>query len=261
LKGGYELKQNIKEFVLGLGVDDVGFTAVNNYISPKSPNISSISPNLKTIVVLAYKELSSCESSDKDTAMSGRQAVYEFARSVNYRVGRYIESRYHAKAFTIPGSNPFAMLKETGGAVGQVSLRHAAHVAGLGVFGRHNLIIHPRFGTRVTFSAVLTDLELPSDSPLNEELCSECNLCVESCPARALDEEGKTAVNDCFRKSQPYGLGANIAFWKKVLAAKTDEQKSLMSSVDYWCLYQSVLVGNQYYCFNCMAVCPIGSEI
>jgi epoxyqueuosine reductase len=33
------------------------------------------------------------------------------------------------------------------------------------VFGRHNLVIHPRFGTRITFTAVLTELPLPSDHP------------------------------------------------------------------------------------------------
>ena len=255
------MKQSIREFAFSLGVDDIGFAAAADYDSPRSPKIETISPHIKSIIVLAYKELSSCESQDKDTAMAGRQAVSEFARICNYRVARYLESKYKTRAYAVPGSNPFAMLKETGGAVGQVSLRHAAKAAGLGVFGRHNLIIHPRFGTRVNFSAVLTDLELPSDPPLTNDLCTYCNICVEECPAKALEEEGKTVVNECFKVCQPYGLGSNIAFWKKVLAASPDEQKRMMGSVDYWRLYQSILVGNQYYCFNCMASCPIGAEI
>jgi len=76
--------------------------------------------------------------------------------------------------------------------VADVSLRHAAVAAGLGVFGRHNRVIHPRLGPRVLFMAVLTDLELPSDPPITEELCTNCNICVESCPASALDVEGQT---------------------------------------------------------------------
>lgn len=255
------MKESIREFALGLGVDDVGFAAVADYDSPRSPRMETISPEIKSIIVLAYKELSSCEGPDKDTAMAGRQAAYEFARWANYRVARFVESKCRGKAYTVPGSNPFAMLRETGGAVGQVSLRHAAKAAGLGSFGRHNLIIHPRFGTRVNFSAVLTDLELPSDPPFTEDLCTYCNICVEECPAQALEEEGKTVVNQCFKTCQPYGLGANITFWKQVLAAAPEEQKRMMGSVDYWRLYQSILVGNQYYCFNCMALCPIGSEI
>ena len=252
------MKQSIREFALSLGVDDIGFASVAAYSSPRSPSIESISPDIKTIIVLAYKELASCASQDTEVAMSGRQAIYEFARAANYRVGRFLESQHNGKAFTVSAANPMAMLKETGGAVGQVSLRHAAYAAGLGVFGSHNLIIHPRFGTRVIFSAVLTNLELPPDTPLIDELCNDCDLCVEACPARALDEKGKTEVNECFKKSMPYGLGGNIAFWRKVLAASPDEQKSLLTSVDYWRFYQSVLVGNQYYCFNCMSVCPIG---
>lgn len=255
------MKKQIKEFALSLGVDDVGFAAAADYNSPRSPKIETISPDIKSIIVLAYKELSSCASPDKDIAMSGRQGLYDFARTANYRVARYLESQYHAKTFTVPGAGPFAMLKETGGAVGQVSLRHAAKAAGLGVFGRHNLIIHPRFGSRILFSAVLSDLDLPSDPPFLDELCNDCNLCVEECPAGALDEEGKTIVGKCFKTCQPYGLGSNIAFWKKVLAASPEEQKGMMSSVDYWRLYQSILVGNQYYCFNCLAICPIGTEI
>ncbi|NLU50898.1 MAG: epoxyqueuosine reductase [Syntrophomonadaceae bacterium] len=254
------MKQTIRQFALSLGIDDVGFAAVADYNSPRSPKIETISPDIKSIIVLVYKELSSCASADKDIAMSGRQALYDFARTTNYRVARYLESQYHANTFPVPPAQPFAMLKETGGAVGQVSLRHAAKAAGLGVFGRHNLIIHPRFGTRVLFSAVLTDLDLLSDPPLTDELCNDCNLCVEECPARALDEEGKTDVNKCFRTCQPYGLGGNIAFWKNVLAASPEEQKRMMGSVEYWRLYQSILVGNQYYCFNCLSVCPIGTE-
>jgi epoxyqueuosine reductase QueG len=44
--------------------------------------------------------------------------------------------------------------------VGEVSLRHAAISAGLGAFGQHNLVAHPKFGTRVIFAAVLTKLEI-----------------------------------------------------------------------------------------------------
>ena len=255
------MKESIREFALGLGVDDVGFAAVADYNSPRSPRIETISPDIKSIIVLAYKELSSCDSPEKNTAMAGRQTAFEFARTNNYRIARYLESKCHAKAFTVPGSYPFAMTKENGGVIGQVSLRHAAKAAGLGVFGRHNLIIHPRFGTRVTFSAVLSDLDLPPDSPYMEDLCIECNICVDECPAHALDEEGKTVVIECLKTSQPYGLMANVAFWKKILAASPEEQKRMMGSVDYWRLYQSVLAGSQYYCFNCMASCPIGTEL
>jgi len=52
------MKEKIKEFVLSLGVDDVGIASIKNYKSPRSPDLQSIFPGAKSLVVLAYKELS-----------------------------------------------------------------------------------------------------------------------------------------------------------------------------------------------------------
>ena len=49
------MKQKIKDFVLGLGVDDAGVAAVSSYNSPRSPQIESIFPEAKSIIVLAYR--------------------------------------------------------------------------------------------------------------------------------------------------------------------------------------------------------------
>jgi epoxyqueuosine reductase QueG len=37
-------------------------------------------------------------------------------------------------------------------------------------------------------------MEGASDSPVTDILCDESGLCVASCPARALNEEGKTGA-------------------------------------------------------------------
>jgi epoxyqueuosine reductase QueG len=142
------------------------------------------------------------------------------------------------------------------GVVADVSLRHAAVAAGLGVFGRHNLVIHPRFGTRILFTAVLTDLALPSDPPVTDELCNDCGLCVEGCPAKALETEGRTEDMKCLRVSQPYGIGSAIGFIRKVAGATPEEQKAMFMDPRFLNLYQASFIGFQYECFRCMAVCP-----
>ena len=81
-----------------------------------------------------------------------------------------------------------------------------------GVFGRHNLVINPRFGTRIIFTAILTELPLSSDPPVEEELCDQCGICVEACPAGALDVEGQTDQLKCLKSSQPYGIGGLIRY-------------------------------------------------
>ncbi len=252
------MKTKIKEFSLSLGIDDVGIAAVKDYISPRSPDLQTIFPGAKSFVVLAYKEPSNCESENMQIAMAGRLDIMEFSRSSNYRMARFLEKEYKAKAMTVPPSYPLHMSYETRGTVGDFSLRHAAVAAGLGNFGRHNLVIHPKMGTRVVFTAVITGLELPSDPPVTEKLCTDCNICVDQCPARALDEAGKTDDMKCLKNSQPYGIGSVIRFWTKFAETTSEEQKKMVRDVNFWRLYQAGFIGFQYFCFNCMKSCPLG---
>ncbi|MHB1126318.1 MAG: 4Fe-4S binding protein [Bacillota bacterium] len=250
------MKEKIKEFVLGLGVDDVGFSALADYQSPRSPKLESIFPGIKSIIVLVHKELSTCESENMMIAMNGRLDLMEFSRASNYKIARYTEKEFSAKTMTIPVSYPMTMSYETMGSVGEVSLRHAAVAAGLGTLGRHNLVIHPKFGTRVVFTAILTDLEISSDPQVDESTCDQCGECVSSCPMGALDEEGKTNVNKCLRNSQPYGLGSQIKFWTKFVDSTPEEQKAAIKDIEFWRLYQAGFIGFQYFCFNCYKSCP-----
>lgn len=254
------MKARIKEFSLELGIDDVGVAAVRDYKTPRSPDLQTIFPGAKSLVVLAFKTLSNIESENMQIAMGGRLDEFEFARSSNYRMARFLEKELRAKAMTVPPSYPLHMSYETKGTVGDVSLRHAAVAAGLGNFGRHNLIIHPQMGSRVLFAAIITNLDLPSDPPAPEKLCTECNACVENCPAGALDEEGKTDNMKCLKTSQPYGIGSAIRFWTKFAEAPLEERKKMVKDVHFWRLYQAGFIGFQYFCFNCIRSCPVGQR-
>jgi epoxyqueuosine reductase QueG len=252
------VKDDIRTYVLGLGVDDAGFAAAADYRSPRSPALDTIFPGARSLLVLAYRELASCESPDMYIAQNGRYDLMEFARGCNYRVARFLDREYGARVMTVPISYPMEMSRATKGTVGQVSLRHAAVAAGLGAFGRHNLVVHPRFGSRVVFSAVLTDLDLPSDPPVTATPCTDCGLCVESCPGRALDAAGRTEVMKCIRSSQPYGLSETVAFWIRHADAAPDARKAMFKDDLFWRMYQAGHIGPQYFCFQCMSSCPAG---
>jgi epoxyqueuosine reductase QueG len=145
--------------------------------------------------------------------------------------------------------------------VGEVSLRHAAIAAGLGAFGLHNLVVHPKLGTRVIFAAVLTKLDIASDPPLENNPCTACRLCIQACPAGALVVEGKTDMLKCLRNSQPFGVGGSISFWSRFSEATHEEQKAMLRSPEYFSIYQSGFIGFQYFCFHCLAACPVGRSI
>ncbi len=71
-----------------------------------------------------------------------------------------------------------------------LSLRHAGHLAGLGYLGRNTLLINPRFGNMIQMGALLLNLELRGDELIDAACPEGCSLCLENCPAEALD--GKT---------------------------------------------------------------------
>ncbi len=61
--------------------------------------------------------------------------------------------------------------------------------AGLGEIGMTNHIVHPKYGNRIRLGAVLTNLALPADQPIDfglEAFCKRCALCVMNCPSRSI---------------------------------------------------------------------------
>lgn len=67
------------------------------------------------------------------------------------------------------------------------SFKTAAVRAGLGWFGRNDVLITERYGPRVRLSAVLTDAQLQCGQPVMESHCPpDCRLCVDACPCKAL---------------------------------------------------------------------------
>jgi epoxyqueuosine reductase QueG len=250
-------KEQIRQFGYELGADAVGFAAIEDYQSKQSPDPGIILPGVKSLVVLGYRELDGAvESENTRVTFAARMGVMELALKNNYLLARHLEDRHQVKTAVIPPSYPLDMGPDVMGFVGDVSLRHAAVAAGLGVFGRHNLVIHPRFGTRIVFTAILTQLPLSSDSPVDDELCDDCGLCVEACPSGALDEEGVTDMLACLKASQPYGIGGTIRYLRQFIGASPEEHKALLRDPRLLHIYQAQFIGFQYFCNKCMAVCP-----
>ena len=61
--------------------------------------------------------------------------------------------------------------------------------AGLGEYGRNQMVITPEFGPRVRFSKIFTSLPLQTDKPKPlgiKQYCDICTRCAEACPPKAL---------------------------------------------------------------------------
>jgi len=95
--------------------------------------------------------------------------------------------------------------------------------AGLGNLGRHNLLIAPRYGTRVRIGAVTTELPLRHGRPVDlgvRSFCEVCRKCARSCPpgALSLDEavpvrgvvKWPTDIERCYRYWRGLGTDCGI---------------------------------------------------
>jgi len=109
----------------------------------------------------------------------------------------------------------------------------AATCAGLGWVGKSSLLINKNFGPRLSWATILTDAPLVTENePVKESYCGQCRLCVEACPANA--------INDVHWKcTTSYSCMINV----KRCAGQ------LQKNMERY---------GQYACGVCMLVCPKG---
>jgi len=69
---------------------------------------------------------------------------------------------------------------------GGAFLKDSAALAGLGIIGKHNLLVTPEFGTRLRLRGIFMEAELEPTGPLDFDPCSTCDMpCHKACPQDA----------------------------------------------------------------------------
>ena len=69
---------------------------------------------------------------------------------------------------------------------GGAFLKDSAHLAGLGVIGKNNLLVTPGFGTRVRLRGIFMEAELEPTGPIDFDPCDGCDRpCHRVCPRGA----------------------------------------------------------------------------
>ena len=61
-----------------------------------------------------------------------------------------------------------------------------AVLSGLGFVGKSGLFIHNEFGSKVRLATVLTNAPLESITPVIQNKCGDCTVCMKACPAGAI---------------------------------------------------------------------------
>jgi len=254
-----ELTAKVKEFVMGQGMDLVGVASVEAVPESYPPRpATAVLPGARSVVVLGLRLLQgSLESPSPRVTYSCIDRVYEEVDRAALFLGKFLEDQGY-RAAMVSSVGPLEMTRETRGLVGEFSLRHAGVAAGLGVMGTNRLLLTPRWGPRVRLAGVITDAPLEPDRPLDIEYCAGCNICVQSCPAGAISEEGKVDVMKCVRHSQKWGLAAMIRFASELTGKPPEEAQKQLRDPFFWNLYQAAGFRVLYDCFKCIQVCPAG---
>lgn len=85
-----------------------------------------------------------------------------------------------------------------------ISHRHVAYYAGLGWFGRNNLLVNKKYGSQIRYATILTNMHLPADKKSTDN-CGMCKICMNACPAKAINDSSKDFNSEaCYNKLKEF---------------------------------------------------------
>jgi epoxyqueuosine reductase len=180
----------IKSKARALGADLCGIAPVGRFAdAPSGFHPTDVARGCKSVISLAVRFPISVLSSSS-------QAAYTFVRnklmdkmdSITFQLAEELES-LGGCAVPIPSSDPYDYWDDSRRhGQGILSLKHAAVRAGLGRMGKNTLLVNDKFGNMLWLGAVLLDQEMEPDPLADYRTCEpECRICLDSCPANALD--------------------------------------------------------------------------
>ena len=231
-----EKSARIKHVAKFLGADLVGITEYDErWVYTKSVNVSTeereekpndIPEGLTSVIVLGHEmdhELVKSYPSALAASATGREYSREAA------IVSSLASFIHGLGYKAVGSS-----NDTG-----LTIPYAIK-AGMGEYGRNQLVITEEFGPRVRFPKVYTDLPLLHDKPKRfgvHEFCSICNKCADACPPNALP------------KGPPQEGGPNRSSIQSIKKWTSNAEKCF----GYWTKLRAD-------CAICMRVCPYNKD-
>ena len=168
--------KNIKSYILNLGAEIVGIADLNalkNIPAGITVNLTQFFEKYPYAIVVGaqYGKIGKGASGD-ETAL--------YLEKIAYDVSAYLDER-NCKYLVIHPEDEF----DPENRMGLLSLKILAKQAGIGWQGKSLLIVSPQYGPVHRLIAVLTNMELQPDLPV-ENLCGDCTECIDYCTKHSL---------------------------------------------------------------------------
>lgn len=195
------IKADIISEARRLGADLVGVASSEGLKhAPPKHKPTDIMTKAKSVIVLALRCLNGPMQNNHWTSYT---AVHEGndarLNNIAYYLSCYIEEKHHANAIPIPANAPYYHWdQDSQYGAGDLSHKHAAVAAGLGVIGKNSLLITPQYGNKVNLVSIITDIDMEADPPTEKELCpASCRLCIDACPGKAINGDNTILQTKC----------------------------------------------------------------
>ena len=166
------MENKIREFLINNGAAQVGFCKAGE-------NPFSLPYAISFTVPLSDAIVDSIDAAPTHTYFHHYRSVNTLIDNISLRCGILLAREGYRYA-PIPAS------QSVNGMQGIYSHKRAATEAGLGTIGKSSLFISNEFGPRVRLGTILTDCQFPVPEITPPDVCKNCNLCTESCPAMAI---------------------------------------------------------------------------
>jgi len=244
--------KEVKDFIFSMDVDNLGIANPNDdYFlnAPEEYRPKIILEEANSVIVMGKllpKSIFKVKHHQSQSVHRLYHSIYKHLDIVSARLCGFLESKGHY-AISVPCYIPLS-IRNNSEPWGIISLKHAGVAAGLGQIAKNGLLIHPEYGTMNRLSAVITSAFLDYDKPLEKNACTDCDLCVEICPRKALTKSGRFKKIKCLFNVVRHGL-YNLHSMGSPEFMKNMELITNTMLLEY-------TVG----CIKCLEVCPLNLQ-
>jgi len=253
----------IKELVISLGADDVGFVDIDR------PSMVGQKRELWEVFPAARSFISIVVRMNREPIRSPARSIanLEFHNQgdeVNLITRQLVAKleRLGIRALNPAMGFPMEMQRFPGKAW-VISHKPIAEAAGLGKMGINRNVIHPRFGNFILLGTVAIDALISRyDKPIDYNPCIDCKLCVAACPVGAIASTGEFDFSACYTHNYREFMGG-FTDWVGTIAdsASRREYEAKVTPTESASMWQSLSFGPNYKAAYCMSVCPAGDDV